>query len=297
MSHKKEMNFFRNIKFFRNIRKPEKRRIGLALSGGGMRGVAHLGVVKLLEENSLYPDMIAATSAGSVVGSIFALGIKAEDAFTYLKKANIREIMRRSYRREFSLKQGSEHVSKKGAALIAGDVVEQVLLDFYGEKTFADVKIPFLAIASDIYHMEEVVLEEGLLARACSASSAIPGVFSPVQEDERVLVDGMLFNNLPADVLRKRGMDKVVSVNLKAAGVEGVKSLRFTEVIGVSLDIMSYATMHRGIEQTDLMISPDLRGFGTYSLSDGALQEMFDIGYEAAKGQLSELKAVFGGSV
>jgi NTE family protein len=180
-----------------------KRKAALVLSGGGARGIAHIGVIDELEKHGYEITSIAGTSMGSLVGGVYALG-KLEafrEWITTLDKLKVFRMV------DFTL-------SKQG--LIKGDKVLNKMKDFIPDTRIEDLPIPYVAVAVDLINKEEVVLDSGSLYEAIRASIAIPSVLTPVKRDQRLLVDGGVLNNVPVNhVPRTRG-DVVVAVNVNA---------------------------------------------------------------------------------
>lgn len=178
-------------------------KIGLALGGGGAKGAAHIGVLKVFEKYGITISSIAGASVGSIIGSAAAMGLKAEQILEINKKFNTRKFIKISNFRLFS------------DSLIKAKDINKAIVDLVGEATFKDTVIPFLAVAVDIESGEEVVLREGKLWEAARASSAIPFIFSPQFFQGRYLVDGGLLNNVPVDHLREqKDLDIIIGVEL-----------------------------------------------------------------------------------
>lgn len=178
-------------------------KIGLALGGGGAKGAAHIGVLKVFEKYGITISSIAGASVGSIIGSAAAMGLKAEQILEINKKFNTRKFIKISNFRLFS------------DSLIKAKDINKAIVDLVGEATFKDTVIPFLAVAVDLESGEEVVLREGKLWEAARASSAIPFIFSPQFFQGRYLVDGGLLNNVPVDHLREqKDLDIIIGVEL-----------------------------------------------------------------------------------
>lgn len=178
-------------------------KIGLALGGGGAKGAAHIGVLKVFEKYGITISSIAGASVGSIIGSAAAMGLKAEQILEINKKFNTRKFIKISNFRLFS------------DSLIKAKDINKAIVDLVGEATFKDTLIPFLAVAVDLESGEEVVLREGKLWEAARASSAIPFIFSPQFFQGRYLVDGGLLNNVPVDHLREqKDLDIIIGVEL-----------------------------------------------------------------------------------
>lgn len=178
-------------------------RIGLALGGGGAKGAAHIGVLKIFEKYGIKISSIAGASVGSIIGSAAAMGMNSEQILEINKRFNTRKFVKISNFRLFS------------DSLIKAKDINKAIRELVGEATFKDTKIPFLAVAVDLESGEEVVLKEGKLWEAARASSAIPFIFSPQFFQGRYLVDGGLLNNVPVDHLREqKDIDIIIGVEL-----------------------------------------------------------------------------------
>lgn len=208
-------------------------RIGLVLGGGGARGIAHVAVLKELERLQVPIDCIAGTSMGSLVGGMYASGMRAEELEAMLLGLDWRQVLKddiargeRSYRRKQddleSLSPAKPGVGRQGlrlsSGLVSGQNIQLLLERQIGRSAgiadFDRLPIPFRAVATDINTGRAVVLGEGGLAQAMRASMAIPGVFNPVLRDGRLLVDGGLVNQVPIDVVRAMGADIVIAVDV-----------------------------------------------------------------------------------
>ena len=178
-----------------------KKKIGLALGSGSARGWAHIGVLKALQENSIEIHGISGTSIGALVGAIHASGdIGAFEQF--VQKLNWLKMLQYL------------DVTVPIHGLLSGNRIARLFSDHFGQTTIESLKIPFACIATDIEDGTEVIVDRGSIATAVRASVSIPGIFSPVRDQNRFLVDGAVSNPLPVDVCRKMGMDIVIAVNL-----------------------------------------------------------------------------------
>jgi NTE family protein len=176
-------------------------RLGVAFSGGGVRGLAHLGVLQVLEENGVSVDMVAGTSMGGIVAGLYAAGVSVTDGIAFAKKVGIMDFASpdRAWRGLLN--------HKKMAALLADLLGSQ-------DVTFEALQIPAAVIAADVEKGEMVVLNSGPLIPALMATSALPLLFSPVRHQGRWLVDGGAINNLPVDIVRHMGTDRVLGVSV-----------------------------------------------------------------------------------
>lgn len=255
--------------------KPVRRKYkaGLALSGGGTRGFAHVGVMKALDELGVTFDYVAGTSVGSIMGAMYASGFGWQQIRDEATKVTKRDLINR-----LTVIGSDSHNIKR--------VAERLL----GEKTFDELKIPFKAVAVDIQSGDEVVIDQGLVSDAVAASSSVPILFTPYSLDGRDLVDGGLLNNMPADVCRGMGADVVVSVDLNSARGKGTTSRSIPSVVIASWNITTKGTMYKGYLASDVVITPDLSAYRNYKL-DG-LDEMIEEGYRATMEKAEEIKAL-----
>jgi len=179
-------------------------KVGLALSGGAVRGIAHIGVLKALEEGSVCVDMIAGTSAGAFVGACYA----KEGNVTLLQETALgidwRKLARLADLNLISLGKGFVH----------GQKVKSILLACIGDVDFEDLQIPFAVVATDAQSMEEIVINKGSVVEAVRASVSMPVIFTPVKWGDRFLIDGGVVNPLPVDIVRKMGAEIVIAVNV-----------------------------------------------------------------------------------
>jgi len=177
-------------------------KIGLALGCGTSRGLAHIGVIKILEKENIKIDYIAGSSMGSIVGGVYASGKAPEEMEKIALDFSIKKMIRIA----------NPSFSRSG--LFDGNSIERILKKIVGDITFSDLKIPFSVVCSDICTGEEVILKDGLLRKALRASASFPGLFVPVRNNNRFLVDGGLVNPVPANIVRRMGADIVIAVNV-----------------------------------------------------------------------------------
>lgn len=180
-------------------------KIGLALGGGGARGLAHIGVLKVLEREGISVDFLAGTSMGGIIAAGYAAGLDAayleQEALRMSRWQNLLPLVDRSL---------------PGLGLVRGERVREYLASHLGEMTFDQLRVPLALVAVDLLSGEEVVLRSGVVANAIRATASLPGVFAPFPLDGRLLVDGGILNNVPADAVREMGAEFVIAVNVSA---------------------------------------------------------------------------------
>ena len=231
----------------KTIRRLRHSGVTLALGGGAARGAAHLGVLKVLAEEGIPVRGVAGTSVGSVVGAALCAG------------RDWRWMLEEAHRLRWS-ELVQPVVSRMG--LLATERLERFLERSIGAARFEDLGLPFAAVAVDISTGEEVVLRSGALAPAIRASCSVPGIFEPVNLEERLLVDGGLVNDVPTDVARTLADAPVLAVKLNSGPRAPVRPRTIVDVITASLAIVALNGIQRGLADADIVVSPDLGGAG-----------------------------------
>jgi len=179
----------------------ERKKIGLALGSGGARGFAHIGVLKVLEKNKIPIDMIAGTSMGALIGAFYS----NEPNSKKLEKDTLSEEWKKLFDYTFSR-----------SGLMKGNKIEEFLEKKLDGISFKELKIPLFVTAFDIDNNQEVIFHKGNVAKAVRASISIPGLFFPVENKKRILVDGGVIDPIPSEILRKNGADIIIAVNVNA---------------------------------------------------------------------------------
>ncbi len=250
------------------------KKIGLALSGGAARGFAHLGVVKVLQENNIPIDFIAGTSAGSLVGGGIASGLSVDEMLEFSKTLSW-------------LKIGKISLSMFG--LQSNEPLADFVRKNYPIKNIEDLKIPFAAVAADLDTGEAVIFDKGELAFAVRASSNIPVIYTPIKYGEQRLVDGGIVEIVPCETVRKMGAEIVIAVDVNASVPRLIE--KPNNALSVMLQTAFLAV--RGLTKpnllhADLVIKPNL---GEYRFDQiGKAKEMMKLGEDAANEMLDEIK-------
>ncbi len=286
---------------------PARPRIGLVLSGGGARGGAHLGVIKVLEELRVPVDYVVGTSAGSIVGAAYASGLPLAEIEREMKSLSTASLFRDVTRADATFRRKADDamnylgpeigVGPDGLALpkgaVAGVSMEALLRRLTRRQSstnFDRLTIPFRAVATDLVRSEMVVIGHGQLALAARASMAVPGAVNPVEIDGRLLVDGGLKRNLPVDVARAMGADVVIAVNI---GTPLLRREDITSMLTVTdqvLRILTEENVARSVQEMtprDVLLAPDLR---TVNAADfDRLGDAAAAGEEAARAAADQL--------
>jgi NTE family protein len=254
----------------------QRPKIALVLGGGSARGFAHVGVIRVLEQEKIPVDLIVGTSVGSLIGALYAhesnsfelewtaFGLTKDDLFDY---------------------------ALLGATMgpIRGERLEQFVAKRVPVTSIEGLKIPFAAVATDLNRGTRVVLDRGPLARAIRASCAIPGVFQPVEHQGRMLVDGGAVDNLPVAVAREKGADIVIAVDIS----QNVTNFNITNLVDVTLQavsIMFSENVSRRRKEADVLIAPAVGDVGMMDFTQK--KRLMQAGMDATRGALPKLRQV-----
>lgn len=225
--------------------------VGVVLGGGGARGFAHVGVLRALEQNGVPVELIVGTSVGSLVGAFYAGDMDSRE---------LERIARTLERHDFF--DFGIAPALFGTGLASGNRLERFVRDHATSERIEGLRIPYAAVATDLDSGEVVVLRSGDLARAVRASSAIPGVFQPVEIEGRLLVDGGVAQNLPVRVARSMGADVVIAVDLTAIATAQQPPRNFVEVILRAVNIVIHGEVEDARRDADVLLTPDVATIG-----------------------------------
>src|SRR3954469_14792179 len=271
---------------------PATPRIGLVLSGGGARGLAHVGVLKVLDELRVPVHCVTGTSMGAIVGGAYAAGTPAAELEAFVRNADWDEVFRDSPpRAEISTRRKIDEyktlfapeygVNGTGLVLPKGVIAGVSIEGFFRQLTepaigivdFDKLPIPFRAVAADIETGEAVVLSHGSLARAMCASMSVPGALAPVQIDGRLLVDGGIANNLPIEEARKLCADVVIAVNISTPALKREDITSAFSVAGQLINFLGKVNVERQLKSLgsrDVLIAPQLGDISAASFDRSA---------------------------
>ncbi|WP_027897005.1 patatin-like phospholipase family protein [Zestomonas thermotolerans] len=290
-------------------------KVGLVLSGGAARGLAHIGVLKALEEQGIQVDAIAGTSMGAVIGGLYAAGYKAEEleklalgidwqqALSDAPRRTDIPFRRKQDDRDFLVKQKISFRDDGSLGLPLGVIqgqnlnllLESLLVHTSDIRNFNRLGIPFRAVATDIATGDKVVFRSGHLPQAIRASMSIPAVFAPTEVDGRLLVDGGMVDNIPIDVAREMGVDRVIAVDI-GTPLQARRDLKTVfNVLNQSITLMTRSNSEAQLatlRSDDILIQPPLAGYAATDF--GRTREMIDAGYRATQilaPRLAELRA------
>jgi len=281
-------------------RQPRPGTIGLALGGGAARGLAHIGVLQVLEEHTIFPDYIAGTSIGALIGGMYAAGISATRMQMLTHHARWRNVLTLNIPSlslgSLSLTGGNLPFLENATAFFdLSRLVDWIDTILGGPVDFSQLNIPFAALATDLVSGETVALNTGPIAPAIRASCSVPGIFTPVRREGRLLVDGGVSHNLPVSAVRNMGADYIISVDLLPTGGATVFSRDLEEpyeprhIIDIAMHAL-YALIR--VTQHDLMpadcvITPAI---GHISFTDlGQRDQLIARGRAAAEAMLPQI--------
>ena len=281
-------------------------RVGLVLSGGGAKGIAHVGALKVIEELGIPIDYIAGTSMGSIVGGLYALGYTSAQLETYVREADWESLLTdRVMRQHVSIFEKGQRKRYwlqfpiRGVkidlplGILSGQNVSNLFSELaspaYAQPDFSKFRIPFLCVATDIKTGDEVVLEHGNLAKSMRASMAIPSVFTPEIIDGKQLFDGGLTNNFPTNLLHDRGIDILIGVDVTSQN-DPTEANNIYEVIDRVVFMSSQPLKRANRNLCKVLITPSLSEYSTSNF--GAVDSLIVRGERAARLHYGELKAL-----
>lgn len=306
-------------------------KVGLVLSGGGAKGSAHIGVLRVLEDLGIHVDYVTGTSMGSIMGGMYSLGYSAAEMDTIIRGMDWSIYMSNTVRRSelstqrklnnmrylldvpFSTGLGllgdlDSQKENNGAgiadfttSLPAGVINGQNVLNLFNGLSvgyqdsinFNNLPIPFACVAVDLITNNEVVFHSGHLPTAIRSSMAIPGVFAPVKMGNMILIDGGFRNNFPTDVCREMGADIIIGVDVSDKGnfdADNTRSL--PQVMQQFLNISTNEAHVEHSELCDVLIIPDISGYGSLSFDSAAIDTLIERGYNEALAHMPELLTV-----
>jgi NTE family protein len=279
-----------DVSIRRMARRIAQRLVGLALSSGNARGIAHIGVIKVLQEEGIPIDMIAATSAGAVFGSLYAAGRTIPELVDFAKDVQHKYNFFTGFRFwDFRLLPRS--------GLIKGNMVLNYFRKLLSDKTFDDLPIPLYIVATDLISGEEVVFDHGPVAEAVRASMSVIGVFEPAYVSGRFLIDGGSVNPVPTQLLADKGISIILASNVIPSLEDRIhrRELRregkLPNVMGIlmgAMEIMESEIIKTRMGPVDVLIQPEIARYGTFDYDK--VYELIRRGEEAARAQSSAIK-------
>ena len=286
-------------------------KVAVVLSGGGAKGMAHIGVLKVLERAGIPVDIITGTSMGSIIGGLYSIGYNAHalDSMVRVQDWSYvitdKEDMRRqslndrqkqnTYLYSTGLAIGKQ--DKQGGGIIKGknlaELFQQLCVGFTDSLDFSrDLRIPFACVATNIIDNSEVDFHSGRLPQAMRASMAIPAAFSPVRIGDMVLVDGGLKNNYPADIAREMGAEVIIGVTVQGTPKVAEDMNSTMSILSQIIDVNCKNKLDENLAITDLHLQVDTKGYGSASFSQAAIDTLIRRGEELAMSHWDDIIAL-----
>jgi NTE family protein len=288
------------------VSKAKRPKIGVVLSGGGARGIAHIGVLQWFEENHIPVDYVVGTSMGGLVGGMYAVGKTPAEMRQIVENIDWDQVLQDapsqkelSYRRKQDKRESQNSIDfglKNGVSIPAGLnsghkvslILDRLTLPYSTVENFNDLVLPFRCVATDMVTGRPVVMQSGSLSTALRATMAIPGVFALVERDGKILADGGLVNNIPTNVVKDMGADIIIAIDIGTPlgdkkTLENIGGI-LSQTVGVAL----IGNDRRNLGLADIIVSPDLGNYGTFSFS--ANKELYEMGYKGATEKAVVLK-------
>ena len=256
---------------------PRKVKIGLALGGGAARGFAHIGVIKALEAQGIVPEIVVGTSAGSVVGSLYASGM---NGFTLQKTALAMD--------EATISDWALPLFSKSTGVLKGEALQNYVNKAVGNVPMERLKIRFGAVATDLKTGKPILFNKGNTGMAVRASSAVPSVFQPVKIGANTYVDGGLVAPVPVKFTKDMGAEFVIAVNISSA-TEGAATASSLDVLMQTFSIMGQRLNHFELREADIVITPNLGNMGSADFNNRNLAIL--AGEQAAAAAMPQIKA------
>lgn len=270
--------FWSQFRAWPAVRRPK---VALVLGGGGARGLAHIGVIKVIEQEKIPIDFVVGTSVGALVGALYAAGLPVDEIERMGKEVGWNELTDISTAKLVKLLLTEKLLTTRN--------MEQYLQRYIGDKKFADLSKPFACVATDLKTGEQIVMREGSVILAARASATMPGLFRPVPYRHRLLVDGGIVNNVPSDVARLLGADVVIAVSLPADfSKHNVSNVLMT--LTQALYIQGEAISREGLSRADVVIQPNVGDVSAMELWKS--EECIEAGVFAARSALPDLRRV-----
>ena len=276
-----------------------RKRVAVVLSGGGAKGMGHIGVLKVLEKAGIPIDIVTGTSMGSIIGGLYAIGynanaldsmVRVQDwSYVITDKEDLRNQSlddrrkQNTYLISTGLTFGKRDLQAGG--IIKGknlaELFNQLCVGFTDSLDFSrDLPIPFACVATDIIDNSEVDFHSGWLPKAMRASMAIPAAFSPVRIGDKVLVDGGLKNNYPADLARELGAEIIIGVTVQGAPKSAEEVSGTMSILSQIIDVNCKNKLDENLAITDLHLQVDTKGYGSASFSQAAIDTLIRRGEE-----------------
>ena len=284
-----------------------RKKVGLVLSGGGAKGMAHIGAIKIIEEAGIPIDYVVGTSMGSIIGGLYSIGYTPEQMDSMVRKQDWTFLLSdQILRKDMNMQERdadekyviSVPFSKTSIQDLAGGLIKgqnisnlfsELTMGYHDSLNFNKLPIPFACVSENIVKGEEYVFHDGVLSTAMRASMAIPGVFTPVRLDSMVLVDGGVVNNYPVNVAKQMGADVIIGVDVQSALRTANELENAGAILGQLIDLMGQDNYLNNLKETDVLIKVNVKGYSAASFTKNAVDSLIHRGLVAAEAQKDAL--------
>ncbi len=280
---------------------PHRPKIGLVLSGGGAKGAAHIGVLKVIEEADIPIDYICGTSMGAIVGGLYSIGYNAHELDSIVRSQDwmflFSDQINRTHR-SYAAKEKNDafllsipfnnttDLTKRGGIMKGQSIFNKfsdLTIGYHQLSSFNQLPIPFSCVATDLVTGREVIMDKGSLPLAMRASMSVPGFFEPVREDSMILVDGGILNNFPVDIMKKMGADIIIGVDVSNNGLETNQYNSLLDVANRLAFLSGEEKYARNKDMVDIYINPGLIGYSATDFKTSAIDSVINKGETAAR--------------
>ncbi|MGI5848963.1 MAG: patatin-like phospholipase family protein [Christensenellales bacterium] len=255
----------------------KQKKTGIAFGGGGTRGIAHIGAIRVFQENKIEFDYIAGNSAGAIAGALYAAGIPWQEIYDFA--LNIKNVLPKK---------------KPWFSYMSPELIEKLADYFLKDKKFSDLKKPFCAIAVDLEQGKLDTLCKGRVSKALSASCAVPGIFQPVKISGKTYIDGGTLCSIPTQTVRDMGAEVVVGINLNADRSKGTTSTRRLNILVTAYNLGINLNSQICEKYADIMLKPWLESYSRHSFK--SIGSMLRIGEKTVNESLEDIKALMADS-
>ena len=287
-----------------------RKKVAVVLSGGGAKGMAHIGALKIIDESGIPVDFVVGTSMGAIVGGLYSIGYTPYQLDSMVNKQDWKLLLsdgiRRSDQSYVEKERAEKYVlsvpfTKKPSDILKAGVIEGLNLDilfsdltvgYHDSISFNRLPIPFACVSENVVNGDEVVFHEGILAKAMRASMAIPAVFTPVRVNGMVLVDGGMKNNFPVNVAREMGADIIIGVDVQSGLKDGSELNTVPYILGHIIDLLGIKNYEENIKNTTVYMKVDVEGYSAASFTIPAIDTLIQRGEKAARDKWNDLLAV-----
>ena len=284
-----------------------RKKVGVVLSGGGAKGMAHIGALKVIEDAGIPIDYIVGTSMGAIIGGLYSIGYTPQQLDSMVRKQNWQFLLSDHIeRREMNLMEReaeetyviSVPFSKNAIKEVTGGLIKghnidnlfsELTLGYHDSISFDSLPIPFACVSENLVLGEEYVFREGILSTAMRASMAIPGVFTPVRLDDMVLIDGGVVNNYPVDVARRMGADVIIGVDVQSELRPGEELNNTGTILAQLVELMGQEKYLENLNNTNVHIKVNVKGYSAASFTHTAIDTLIVRGTYAAESQRDAL--------